>query len=679
MKVRRIGVLVTVVVLLAIAVVPVASVSGANFTTFNAHVDGAGKDVCKNSDINCNIYGAKEYVWLNGGPTANGLGPDGDYFFAVLEPGGQPNPNDQGGVPDKNLSDDFDAYTSRTFTVTDGEVSAYSGDHWLDSGQKESNPDVKPNGLVPYIRLFPYSDTTNNGGVYILAICSLEDGYPVVPRDCKYDAFKVRKGQMDYSFYLSGMKFSDLDADGEKDEGEPGLEGWTITIDGTGPDGLPIDEEVLTGDGGFWEWESDTYTFNGKDLPQDVDLTVCEVLQDGWTQSYPDTEDGCYTLSFTPTGFDEFLFLDFGNFKEELAVEKTAETSFTREHIWDIAKSVDTENGYTHEGYPKIWLYVDGRGDETVTWTVDVTYEGYNDYAWNVSGDITIENTGTVAAVITDVDDFLGGTPIEVVCGVDFPYRLDVDETLTCTYDEDGYVEGSNEVTVTTERDDYSASAEIIWGDPDTEVNKTVNIEDISDLFGTVALGTVTAPNDATFTYTKDFAWADYGADLCGDYVYDNTATIVETEQSDSATLKVNVQCYTYESAWAKGGDDIANSFCDNGFSNWGWSNLIGPREYDGWTLWAGAGQCDTSKGMDVGTVDVVYDGYGYVVVIYNVDSPYILEETHVYVDYGMFPLNAGGPTTAPGQYYNASPFDGTSVYVIAHAVVGIPDPAFGP
>ena len=183
MKLRTIGAFLLVIAMLVITVGQAASVSGASFTTYNAHVDGPGKDVCKNSAINCNIYGAKEYVWLNGGPAANGLGPDGDYFFAVLEPGGQPNPNDQGGVADKNLSDDFDAYTNRTFTVTDGEVSAYSGDHWLDSGQKESNPDQKPNGLPPYIRLFPYSDTTNPGGVYILAICSLGEGYPVEPRD----------------------------------------------------------------------------------------------------------------------------------------------------------------------------------------------------------------------------------------------------------------------------------------------------------------------------------------------------------------------------------------------------------------------------------------------------------------------------------------------------------------
>jgi hypothetical protein len=312
---------------------------------------------------------------------------------------------------------------------------------------------------------------------------------------------------------------------------------------------------------------------------------------------------------------------------------------------------------------------------------VDVTYLNFVDYDFNVSGEIDIENTGTVVATITAVEDVLGGTSIAVACGVAFPYDLAVGDTLTCTYDEDGEFTGSNVATITTERDTYSGSADIVWGDPATEINKTVNIQDISDLFGTVALGTVTAPNDATFTYEKAFSWADYGADDCGDYVYDNTATIVETGQSDSATLKVNVQCYIYESAWAEGSGDgvTAEPFCDNGFSNWGWSNLIGPGTYTGWTLWAGAGQCDTSKGLDVGTVDVVYDGGGNVAVTYNLDSSYILKETHVYVDVGMFPQLDGKDTTAPGQYYNASPFGGEQVYVIAHAVVGIPDPAFGP
>jgi hypothetical protein len=154
-----------------------AAVSGAAFTTINPAVDGEGHCLNGPGTVNCNIYDGKDFVWLNGGPTTAYVG-DGSYFFAVLEPGGQPNPNDGGA---KNLSDDFGAYTERTFSVTNGTVSY---------PQPTATHDFADNK----IRLMPYADTTNPGGVYILAICSLANGYPVKPSSCKYDAFKVAAG-----------------------------------------------------------------------------------------------------------------------------------------------------------------------------------------------------------------------------------------------------------------------------------------------------------------------------------------------------------------------------------------------------------------------------------------------------------------------------------------------------
>jgi len=151
-------------------------VTGAAFTTVNEGVDGT--DHCKNGSplTNCNIYNGKQYVWLNGGPSVAYVG-DGDYFFAVLCPGGQADPNDGA---DKNLSSPHDDYTNRTFSVAGGDVT-YSGTHDFDSNK---------------IRLMPYDDTCNPGGVYILAICSLADSYPVDPSDCKYDAFKIQEGNV---------------------------------------------------------------------------------------------------------------------------------------------------------------------------------------------------------------------------------------------------------------------------------------------------------------------------------------------------------------------------------------------------------------------------------------------------------------------------------------------------
>ena len=166
-----------------------ANVNGAAFTTD----DPAVTNPCLNGpshttpSVNCNIYGAKEDVWINGGPSGgqNHLS-DGSYFFAVLDPGGQPDPNDGAA---KNLSSPNDSYGDRTFSVSGGHIDGtYLGPHLYDlTGGGDAS-------LGELIQLAPYDDTANNGGVYILAICSLDSGYPVDPRDCKYDAFKVRSG-----------------------------------------------------------------------------------------------------------------------------------------------------------------------------------------------------------------------------------------------------------------------------------------------------------------------------------------------------------------------------------------------------------------------------------------------------------------------------------------------------
>jgi hypothetical protein len=176
--------------LLASAALGNTPVTGAAFTSVNETVDGSGHCKNGNPNVNCNIYDGKQYVWLNGGPSVAYVG-DGSYFFAVLDPGGQADPNDGAA---KNLSDDFDVYANRTFSVSGGTVS-YGGSHDFDDNK---------------IRLADYADTSNPGGVYILAICSLADGYPVNSSDCKYDAFKIQEGEVQHGLPLTITK----DADG---------------------------------------------------------------------------------------------------------------------------------------------------------------------------------------------------------------------------------------------------------------------------------------------------------------------------------------------------------------------------------------------------------------------------------------------------------------------------------
>lgn len=148
-------------------------VTGAVFTTVNAAVDGPDTCFNGNPENNCNIYAGKEFVWLSGGPDTAYVG-DGSYFFAVLAPGGQADPDGT----ERLLSED--SIADRTYSVTNGAITNL-GSHDLDGNK---------------IRLMPYLDTPNPGGVYILAVCSVDgpDDTDVNPSNCKYDAFKIKAG-----------------------------------------------------------------------------------------------------------------------------------------------------------------------------------------------------------------------------------------------------------------------------------------------------------------------------------------------------------------------------------------------------------------------------------------------------------------------------------------------------
>jgi hypothetical protein len=163
-----------------------AGVSGAVSTTTSVtNPATAGHGACLNGPsgnatggyqdvVNCNQYSKKDDVWTTGLPKPAFV-EDGTYFFAVVSPGGQPDPND--GSPTLLSTD---AQSNRTFTVSNGNVS-YSGTHGFENGK---------------LQLAPYDDTPNPGGVYILAVCQVTgDDTTVTPSACKYDAFKVKESE----------------------------------------------------------------------------------------------------------------------------------------------------------------------------------------------------------------------------------------------------------------------------------------------------------------------------------------------------------------------------------------------------------------------------------------------------------------------------------------------------
>ncbi|MBM3431430.1 MAG: hypothetical protein FJX92_00325 [Bacteroidetes bacterium] len=122
----------------------------------------------------------------------------------------------------------------------------------------------------------------------------------------------------------------------------------------------------------------------------------------------------------------------------------------------------------------------------------------------------------------------------------------------------------------------------------------------------------------------------------------------------------------TTETAFAYDGDQSGcfqnySLFLDNP-QRWGWTNgPYAPGSYS-FKIYAGAGQCDLSKGIHVGDLLVNYSG-STATVAYNLfgtnpttNVPYSLREVHLYIGNEEFPkitngAQAGEYTIAPGKY----------------------------
>jgi hypothetical protein len=160
---------------------------------------------------------------------------------------------------------------------------------------------------------------------------------------------------------ISGQKWHDLDHDGAKDAGEPGLPGWTIFIDQNG-NSVPDGEEISTTTGA-----------NGNYLLENVPIgeqVVSEVLQPGWVQSFA-------PMPVIVSSGVEVTGVDFGN--------------------WDLPGSILGQK----------WNDLDGDGEKDAAepglpgWTIfiDANQNGVRDSTIN----------------ILEPDDYAGGTVLDNV------------------------------------------------------------------------------------------------------------------------------------------------------------------------------------------------------------------------------------------------------------------------
>ena len=111
------------------------------------------------------------------------------------------------------------------------------------------------------------------------------------------------------------------------------------------------------------------------------------------------------------------------------------------------------------------------------------------------------------------------------------------------------------------------------------------------------------------------------------------------------------------ETAYAKASNGICFlTLSPISANNWGWTNLITPgysNLSNPWPIYAGAGQCDISKGTLVGHLNVTYLS-GTITIEYVIDAGFTLDETHVWVGTNKLPMKNGIYQTAPGKFnYN--------------------------
>ncbi|WP_229791209.1 SpaA isopeptide-forming pilin-related protein, partial [Zhihengliuella salsuginis] len=230
---------------------------------------------------------------------------------------------------------------------------------------------------------------------------------------------------------------------------------------------------------------------------------------------------------------------------EPLTVEKTIEASYLVDYTWDIEKSVD-QTRIEQAGTTADFTYL-----------VSVTEGERTASDFVASGMIAVENPNPSALVATAEDVLGDGT----VCVIDAPDVGAADghqisfapgETALAYECEIGAEpetdSGSNTVTLTWSRADYpqeqsdvddpenageaSASDAVDFTWSTTETNETITVEDSQFVFDpawTITWGSAAdGVYENSYTITREVA-----AGEC--QTFENTATIVETGQSDDA------------------------------------------------------------------------------------------------------------------------------------------------
>jgi hypothetical protein len=206
---------------------------------------------------------------------------------------------------------------------------------------------------------------------------------------------------------------------------------------------------------------------------------------------------------------------------DDLTVSKTANTSYDRTFKWTIDKSAD-----------KSTVYSAGGGESgNVHYTIDVTKDAGTDSNFLVSGDITVLNPTTDPIEVDSVTDSLAGATVDCT-PVTFPYDLPAGQSFTCTYSASvGSAAAGTNTATAHGPDDTSASGDAgyTFGAPSNVTNDEIDVTDPNS----------PDPQPYHFTDTGSVSYDKTYTDPAGTCTsHENTATITQTDQSDSVTVQ---------------------------------------------------------------------------------------------------------------------------------------------
>jgi hypothetical protein len=203
---------------------------------------------------------------------------------------------------------------------------------------------------------------------------------------------------------------------------------------------------------------------------------------------------------------------------KDLAVSKTAAASYVRAYNWTLEKSVDQE-------------LINTSGTATFNYTLQVVKSAPIDSGWKVDGVITVSNPNSTPVTGVNVTDAL--CAVSNADNLTVPANGSVSVPYTCSFDANPG-NGTNTATATwvsygSPSTSASGTAAFTFGAPATVTNDSITVKDSNG-------GSWSFSDSGSVSYPQSYTDP---AGTCTDHV--NTATILETKESASKTVKVCV------------------------------------------------------------------------------------------------------------------------------------------